>query len=393
MTLGPFLHVFGHWTLTVDEGIRIVIPLPYIILHYIPFLNNVRVPGRIIVAFIFFAYIVCAYLIQYFLKKKSTRYKQIFFVILFLIFFVDQRVADNIFPGPQMYPYKIFQTIKNDKEKVSVLEIPFTVRDGFTYFGNGDAIGMTIGETWHGKPVIGGYMGRIVDYKKNYYHSNPFIGYLGRLIDGNLQNNPIIDQDDLINWNDLDIDKSKDIIDFLDLKYIIMNDEMPYSATLSAKLKELGFEKQMIEEKFSLLKRNMENRDFLSINLGNENDINFLGMGWHNSEKDFRWADKKSFVMFKTTKRIKYNLHVKIAAFNKDQSVTVYLNRKKVAKIDVSTDMKEYTVPIDTKFEPGINTIHFIFDTYYRPNDVYPESLDNRKISAKFKEIFLTEFK
>ncbi|MEK7633234.1 MAG: hypothetical protein AAB437_00125 [Patescibacteria group bacterium] len=393
LTLGPFLHVFGHWTLTVDEGIKIVIPLPYIILHYIPFLNNIRVPGRLIVGFIFFAYVVCAYLINYFLKNKSIHFKQIFFAIFLLVFIFDQRVADNIFPPPQVYPYKIFQTIKSDKEKVSVLEIPFTVRDGFTYFGNGDAIGMTIGESWHGKPAIGGYMGRVSDYKKNYYRLNPFFGYLGRLIDDSLYNNPIIDKDDLINWTDLDINKSRETIDFLSLKYIILNNEMLYAATLSAKLKELGFEKQMADKKFSLLKRISENKDFLSIDLGSENDINYLGMGWHNQEGNFRWSDKKNFVMFKTTKQKKYDLHFKAAAFNKDQLVTIYLNKKKISKVNISTAVKEYSVPINIKFETGINKVYFIFDGYFRPIDVIPGSLDERKISTKFLEIYLTEIK
>lgn len=393
LTLGPFLHVFGHWTLTVDEGIKIVIPLPYIILHYIPFLNNIRVPGRLIVGFIFFAYIVCAYIINYFLKNKSNRFKQAFFILLLLIFIFDQRVADNIFPPPQVYPYKIFHTIKSDKEKVSVLEIPFTVRDGFTYFGNGDAIGMTVGESWHGKPVIGGYMGRISDYKKNYYRSNLFFGYLGRLIDNDLANNPVIDQDDTVNWTNLDLEKSKEVINFLDLKYIILNNEMQYAATLSAKFEELGYEKQMTDKNFSLLKRIPKNKDYLSIDLGIENDINYLGMGWHNRDKNFRWSDKKNFVMFKTIKQKKYILHFKAAAFNKDQPVTIYLNKKKITKINVSTIIKEYSVSIDTKFEPGINMIYFVFDNYYRPTDVIPGSLDQRRISAKFLKIYLTEIK
>lgn len=391
LTLGPFLHVFGHWTLTLDEGIKIVIPLPYIILHYIPFLNNIRVPGRLIVGFIFFAYIVCAYLINYFLKNKSTRFKQILFILLFVVFFVDQRVTNNILPAAQDYPYKIFQTIKADPEKASVLEIPFTARDGFTYFGDGNAIGMTVGELIHGKPVIGGYMGRIADYKKNYYRLNPFFGYLGRLIDGSLNSNPIIDKGNLINWTDLDIEKSKETIDFLDLKYIILNNEMPYAATLSAKFRELGFGKQFEERIFSLWLRTPENKNFLSIDLADENDAIFLGMGWHNREENFRWVEKKSFVMFKTIEGKKYKLNFKVAAFKKSQFVTIYLNKKKIGRISISTEAKKYLIPIITKFEAGINKIYFIFDESYRPADIIPGSLDERKISAKFLNIYLME--
>lgn len=389
LTLGPFLHVFGHWTFTVDDGIKIVIPLPYIILHYIPFLNNIRVPGRLIVGFIFFAYIVCAYLINYFLKNKSIRFKQVFFMLFLLIFIFDQRVTDSIFPAPQVYPYKIFQTIKSDEKKVSVLEIPFTVRDGFTYFGNGDAIGMTIGESWHGKSVIGGYMGRVSDYKKNYYQNDPFIGYIGRIIDDGLLNNPITNKEDLVNWQKINIKNSKQTIDFLDIKYLINNDEKLYSASLSAVYQDLGYEKKLIDGKYSLWEKKLDRNEYKSIQMDNPFDKLFLGFGWYDLGNNFRWANRRSSVMFKIQKPEKYSLHFEAAAFYKDQSVTVYLNKKKIAKINISTEMKEYSVPVATKFETGINTIYFIFNKYYLPSNVIPGSLDQRRLSGKFSKIWL----
>ncbi|KKP27084.1 MAG: hypothetical protein UR15_C0039G0002 [Parcubacteria group bacterium GW2011_GWA2_31_28] len=389
LTLGPFLHVFGHWTLMVDEGIKIVIPLPYIILHYIPFLNNIRVPGRLIVGFIFFAYIVCAYIINYLLKNKSVRYKQVFFVILFLVFFVDHRVIDNVFPAPQVYPYKIFQTIKADPKKVSVLEIPFTVRDGFTYFGNGNAIGMTVGQLIHGKSVLGGYIGRIADYKKNYYRLNPFLGYIGRIIDEGLLVNPIIDKEDLINWQKINIANSKRTIDFLDIKYLINNDEELYSASLSAIYQDLGYEKKLVDGKYSLWEKKPDRNEYKNILINNPDDRLFLGFGWHEPENDFRWSDKRSSVMFKIQKTGKYLLNFETAAFYKDQSVTVYLNKEKVAKINISTKMREYSIPITTKFEEGINTVYFMFDKYYLPSGIIPGSLDERRLSGKFSKIWL----
>lgn len=389
LTLGPFLHVFGHWRLTVDEGVTIVIPLPYIILHYIPFLNNIRVPGRLIVGFIFFAYIVCAYLIDYLLKNKSIRFKKTFFVLLFFIFFVDQRVTNKFLPPSEVHPYKIFQVIKSDKEKVSVLEVPFTVRDGFTYFGSGDAVGMTIGQFWHEKSIIGGYIGRIADYKKNYYRFDPFIGYIGRAIDNKLLNNPIIDKEDLINWQKINIEDSKETIDFLDIKYIINNDKESYSASLSAVYKDLGYEKKMSDDGYSLWEISSGKNEYKNIQMENPADRLFLGFGWHDPEDNFRWADKKSSVMFKVKKPGRYSLHFETAAFYKDQPVTIYLNKKRIARINISTTMKEYSVPVDTEFETGINTVYFMFDKYLRPYDVIRGSLDKRQLAAQFKRIWL----
>jgi len=394
LTLGPFLHVFGHWTLTVDEGVKIVIPLPYIILHYIPFLNNIRVPGRLIVGFIFFAYIVSAFVITDLLKNKSNRFKVIFLSILFLIFFLDNRYFVSSKPPFQIkYPNKIYSYIKNDREFSTVLEIPFTVRDGFTYFGNGDAFQMIIGEAIHGKPVLGGYTGRIADYKKNYYKDNPFFGYLGRLIDSDLLNNPSIEKSDLINWKNIDLEKSKDTINFLDLKYIINDDSMSYSSSISALLNDLGFEKKITDYKYSLWVRPIEKKEYTKIQISNRLDTTLLGLGWNTPEGLFRWVERKSSIMFKIYKKRNLNLNFKAASFYQKQNVTVYLNKKKVKTLPITTEYKNYSVFLGNNFNQGINTIYFIFEKNFRPFDVIPGSLDKRRLSGQFTETYLSEAK
>lgn len=392
LTLGPFLHVFGHWTLTVDEGIKIVIPLPYIILHYIPFLSNIRVPGRLAVGFIFFAYIAAAYLINDFYYKIKSKKRLILIFTLFVIFFSDHLLYVDMDSIPKNnYPNSLFQEIKKDKEFSTVLEIPFTVRDGFTYFGDGNAFQMVIGEAVHGKPVLGGYTGRIADYIKNYYHDNPLTGYFGRIIDGDFINNPGIEKINLDKWQHLDIESSKDAINFLDLKYIITDDEKLYMATLSADIKSLGFEKSKTENKYSLWERPIENKEFLNIDLSDFFSSMYLGFGWHLPEKDFRWVDRRSSAMFKLTKKRPMMLNFQSEAFYKEQPVTIYLNKKKVIKINLSTKKKNYSIPIDKEFSEGINTVYFVFDKYYRPYDILPNSMDKRQLSAKIYKLFLTE--
>ena len=392
LTLGPFLHVFGHWTLTVDDGIKIVVPLPYIVLHYIPFLNNVRVPGRIIVAFIFFAYLVSAYILNFYIKNKSANFKKIFFIILFVIFILDQRYfVDPNAPPPKKYPNMLYNVIKRDPERSTVLEIPFTVRDGFTYFGDGDAFQMIIGESIHKKPVLGGYTGRIADYKKSYYQENPFLGFVGRAIDGDINKNPIIDRSDLPKWQKIDIEKSKDAINFLDLKYVISDDERRYMATLSSTLNELGFNKVKTDGNYSLWERPLENKEVLSLDLTDRFSASYLGFGWHYPEEKFRWVDRRSSVMFKVNKKRKMKLNFSGAAFYKNQPVTIYLNKEKVGKINMTTDVKDYSMKVDKVLDEGINTIYFMFGKSYRPAEVMEGSLDRRQLGGKFTKIFLSE--
>lgn len=390
LTLGPFLHIFGRWTLPVDGGITIVFPLPYIVLHYIPFLNNIRVPGRLMVGFIFFAYIVSAYVINYLLNKQTKIIKILILFLLFVIFFVDHKYYVNLDVIPKnFYPTSLFQEIKKDKEFSVVLELPFTVRDGLTYFGDISAFQMTVGEMIHNKPILGGYTGRITDYKKSYYKNNPFLGYLGRLIDGDLLNNPGLDKTDIESWKNIDLKKSKEAINFLDIKYIISNDSMIYTATLSAVLGDLGYKTIKKEKNFSLWSRLVEDKEYLNVNLLDRFSSIYLGFGWYDPENDFRWVDRRSSIMFKVKKPGKYKLNFKASSFYKDQRVTIYLNKEKIQEINLSTNAKEYSVPINNNLEKGINTIYFIFDKYYRPYDVVSGSLDERRLSGKFNKIWL----
>lgn len=393
LTLGPFLHIFGHWRIPVDDDIRIVIPLPYIFLHYIPFLQNVRVPGRLIVGFIFFAYIVSAYIMNYLLIKKPTKIKVLVFTLLFIVFFADHKyyaVEPPIVPRLKNAE-KIFNTIKKDKEFSTVLEVPFTVRDGFTYFGNGNAIQMIIGEGIHGKPFLGGYIGRIPDYKKAYYQSNPFLGYLGRQIDDDVKNNPIIDKADLVNWQQIDIKNSKKTIDFLDIKYLINNDTIPQTASLSAIYQNLGFEKKLIENQSSLWIRKLDKNEHKNIEINDPSSKLFLGFGWYDRENDFRWMDRRSMVMFKIEKKRKMDLNFKAESFNKDIKLSIYLNKDKVGDVEMSRVIKDYQIPVNKDFEKGINYVYFISDKAYIPAKIIPGSLDQRKLSAKFTKIYITE--
>lgn len=394
LTLGPFLHVFGHWGLTVDEGIRIVIPLPYILLHYIPFLNNIRVPGRLIVGFIFFAYIVSAYLITYFLRNKTKRFRILFFVVLFLLFIFDHRYyVDMSVLTSKQYPYSIYKSIGNDRKISTVMEIPFVIRDGFTYFGDISAFDMIVGETYHNKPVIGGYTGRISDYKRNYYMKSPLLGYFGRLIGGDLKENPVTNLEDPLEWKNINIEESKDSIEFLDIKYVIVNNDMNYTATVSSVLNNLGYQKKQVDYNYSLWARDLENKEFLNIDLNNTLSNILLGFGWYDIEKDFRWADRRSSVMFKVQNPRDLILTFSAQAFYKNNVASIYINKKKVGKLNIlSNKNKNYKLHIDEKyFIKGINTVYFIFDKVYYPKNVIPGSIDGRKITSKFFNIYLEE--
>ena len=54
LALGPFLKIFRRWYIPLEENIPVVLPLPFLLLHYLPGFDMVRAPARFIPIFILF---------------------------------------------------------------------------------------------------------------------------------------------------------------------------------------------------------------------------------------------------------------------------------------------------------------------------------------------------
>lgn len=253
LTLGPFLKFFNRWMINLD-GVMLIIPMPFLALHYIPVLNMLRAPMRFTPIFVFFAVLVSAYCFDFFIQKIDKK-KQIIILIGFLmIFFIDQfyviptKLNQNI-------PGSIYKTLKNLPQG-TVLEIPFTVRDGFNYIGFVHAIQPMVGQIIHNKPIIGGYLARVNDSVFNYYRNLKFIGYLAKIIDkGNYD--PVKEQPKEINFYPYpySINTAKNEIGLLNIKYVILKEDEKYSKYLLGLFGELGFNANQKDGDYILMER------------------------------------------------------------------------------------------------------------------------------------------
>ena len=253
LMLGPFLKIFNRWLINLD-GVAVVFPLPFLLLHYIPGLSNLRVSSRFTSVFVFFACIVVAYLINYLLIKLNKRKQTILLISLFLVFFIDQLyvIPQNI--GDSI-PIKIYSYLKN-KPQGTVLEIPFTVRDGFQYIGFVHAIQPMYGQLIHGKPIIGGYMARVSDNIFNYYKNLKFINYLANIIDkGNYI--PLKEKPRDINFfpYPYSISTAENEVQSLKIKYVVLKEDEKYSNYLINLFKQIGFTEKQKDNNYLLLEK------------------------------------------------------------------------------------------------------------------------------------------
>lgn len=258
LTLGPFIKFFGKWFITVDEGINIYFPSLFLLLHYIPGISTIRIPTRFSAIYIFFASIVVAIVLNNLVSKLSKKMKTVLLIILFSVFFIDQFYTVSTL-SYQKIPIKAYTYIKNDPEQSTVLEIPFTVRDGFRYIGFVHAISPMKGALIHGKPVIGGYLPRVNPKIFDFYENLPFIGYVARIIDkGNYDPSKEKPKEPQIIVYKKDISIVINEIEKLNIKYVLLKNKEKYTQSISDILIRAEFNKIMTDEGYDLYMRKLK---------------------------------------------------------------------------------------------------------------------------------------
>lgn len=382
LLLGPFLKIFNRWMLPLED-VGVVFPLPFLIFHYIPGLSAIRAPTRFLPAFVFLAAILVALFGEYFFKKYNRKYF-IFISFLFVIFFFDQFYTIHINPLSPL-PLIAYQYIKQDKDFFSVLEIPFTVRDGFDYIGFVHAINPLSGFLIHRKPIIGGYTARVSPAIFSYYKNLPAIGYIAQIIDkGNYNPDKEKPKEPLITSFQGNTQQAISELDFLDAKYIILKNDEKYSPIIVQLLPTFGFHKQLTDGIYDLYVRQPVQTNFEEISFGSPGDYLYTAQGFSIRENGFRWIEGKvAKVFLKTNDLFKTKLTLEASSFHKSQEADVYFNDYQVGQQTIGIERTRLLFDISGKIKPGINTVIIRFTNNFKPSAVIPKEKDSRNLAAQ----------
>lgn len=173
----PVLKLFGHTLLK----------LPTALLHYIPFLNNIRVPTRWgILVYLFMS----LYLVRVYFIHLSKRQNTTFALVLLLVLVLEYWPKPYAFFPSQDYTASA-ELIKKQEGEV-LLTIPFGVRDGYRMLGEQDNQQL-YAQTLHSKKLIGGYFSRVSDRVFAFYENDPLCRTMFYLMENDTT--MIVDQD------------------------------------------------------------------------------------------------------------------------------------------------------------------------------------------------------
>jgi hypothetical protein len=147
LALGPFLHV---------GGVDTYVPGPWALLRYVPLVGAARTPARFaIVAVLGFAVLFAQALVV--LRARSSRPR-------LLLAGVAAALAFELSPAPRLLYAaevpEVYRTIAADPRDITVMQLPFGIRDGTSAIGNFNTA-YQFYQTFHEKRLIGGYLSRI----------------------------------------------------------------------------------------------------------------------------------------------------------------------------------------------------------------------------------------
>lgn len=175
LALGPTLHYRGRFLADLGE-FPVTVPLPFLLVHYIPLIGHLRCPSRFIIMSMLCASILSAYT-GLWIKERLARRRlagALVFSLLTLITLIEY--VNVPFPLCRAKVPAVFDNIAADHSPGTLLEAPFAITDGTYGRGNNES-----GSFWayvqsvHGKKRIGGYTSRGSKIVVDYYRRFPII--------------------------------------------------------------------------------------------------------------------------------------------------------------------------------------------------------------------------
>jgi hypothetical protein len=171
LALGPFIHI---------AGVNTYVPGPWAFLRYVPILGLTRSPSRFSVVLMLGIAILFATALVALTRRYPAKRRLIITTVGALLLF-------ELLPAPRpIYSAtipRIYEHVKNAPGDSRLMELPVGARDGTSSVGNFTARSQFF-QTFHEKPLVGGYLSRVARKRIDAMRSNAMIDALIVLSEG-----------------------------------------------------------------------------------------------------------------------------------------------------------------------------------------------------------------
>ena len=177
LSLGPFLHVGGRWQFDLD-GVKTAVPLPFVLLHYLPFVRGNRAPNRNSVILMLALAVLAGYGTLWVLRRVRGRTRAGVAVALAALILFEHAALPLPLSDARIPP--VYDLIAEEDGPFALLQVPLGWRNSFGVFGV-ERTQIQYYQTRHGKPMLGGNISRAPEFKMAYFRRIPLFRALAQV--------------------------------------------------------------------------------------------------------------------------------------------------------------------------------------------------------------------
>lgn len=402
LTLGPVLQIKGKYLFPLNNLFReqgipqdVAIPLPFALLHYIPFVKANRVPNRFSVVLTLALAVLIGFGAAWLIARvRRGEWQGVLGAALLVVVLFDQAsmplpLTDARVPSP-------YEVVAHEPGDFAVLHIPLGWRNSFGTRG-AERTQLQYYQSYHRKRMLAGNTSRNADFKFDYFTRIPLIR---ALIEKELYREP--DEDTLARARE----QASELVALYDIRFLIVHDPLPYrypeldttGPTRDLALSLLPVEAEPVAEGEGAAVYRMRVPalpDPLHVDLGEWRAWPYRGEGWEEDEEVFgvtaNWVlGTRAELLFPVRDPAEgRTIQVAIAPFAypaaRPQTVRPALNGREIGPPVTLKDgwqTVELALPAEG-LRAGVNTLTLIFDHATAPAEVAPgDGADTRPLAA-----------
>jgi hypothetical protein len=415
LALGPFLHINGKDHFLDFYGTPVRVPLPYLLLFFIPFMNTLRGASRSGIMVMLALAVLAGYGARHLLRQLEERSGARLLLLVFIIAIIGLEFLIIPFPLVDARIPKVYQKIATEREKGgTVLDVPLhRVLSKYEYY-----------QTTHRKRLLLGQAPRIsLSLVINYADSVPLIKFFKNpeLIQ-DYEENPVEERDILR------------FIEFFDLSYVVIHKHLLGSEMFDQFERFGSFPRgstrleasEMFEQLMHFLlshfpiERVEEEGDLVLLKLappapaeglagaraGYVLDFGaaappvYLAEGWWPPEQagevGYAWSEATAsqlWVRLPEPEEFVMELRLLASSERPPQGVTVYANGQALGEVALKAQgWHRYTVRVPKRaVVAGLNQFRFVYRYAAAPPEVAPGEGESRELGVAFDLIWLRQ--
>ncbi len=381
LAMGPLLHINGRSVFDFD-GLQVNVPLPFIILHYIPFVNANRVPHRFSAVLMLCLAVLVGFAVYAILLRLrgSTVVLAVSAVLSAVVLFEHLAVPMPLTDArvPDWY-YELAQ----EPGDFAILEFPLGWRNSFGVFGV-ERTQAQYYQTIHHKRLPSGNISRNPAFKFEYFQRIPIFDSIARVESYEELDASRVEQDRLL------VD---DLIYFFNIRYLVFQPIVPNRPPYSDTRPQV---EEYVQQVFPVEKvhqdadgftvyevRQPEARTSVQIDFGTEGARLYQGEGWSRDEvigdASANWSESTSARVFVPLRQIgDYEMSFRALAFSyegaPEQTLEVIVNGHRLPdRFSIGSSWQTYGVTLPGEYlKSGLNEVVVDFAYAASPSEVLP---------------------